>query len=117
MSAFLTHLALTVYIFVVGEVMTSHKSILFRTTSNDIGEKASQIVPERPVLHGCNLKFSAVSYKAQLFDPNLISTASGQIGHVSEQRTQDRERRFQIPRPVQRLGGKSNLKNTVSSFI
>ena len=60
-----THSALTVYIFLVGEVITSHKSILFRTTSNDIGEKASQIVPERPVLHGCNLKFSAVSYKAQ----------------------------------------------------
>ena len=67
-----THSALTVYIFLVGEVITSHKSILFRTTSNDIGEKASQIVPERPVLHGCNLKFSAVSYKAHPFDPNLI---------------------------------------------
>lgn len=58
--------------FLVGEVITSHKSILFRTTSNDIGEKASQIVPERPVLHGCNLKFSAVSYKAQPLDLNLI---------------------------------------------
>ena len=44
-----THSALTVYIFLVGEVITSHKSILFKTTSNDIREKASQIVPERRV--------------------------------------------------------------------
>lgn len=41
--------------------MTENKAIIYRTTATDIGEKASMIVPERPVLHGCNLKFSAVS--------------------------------------------------------
>ena len=49
------------FIKLLDELITAHREIVFRTTSNDIGEKASQIVPERPVLHGVNMTFSRVS--------------------------------------------------------
>ncbi len=45
----------------VGALITQNANIVFRTTAKNIGEKASQITPERPVLHGFNGKFSAVS--------------------------------------------------------
>lgn len=47
-------------------IIAANKNIVYRTTMNDIGEKASQLVPERPVLHGCNMKFSGVSYTIRL---------------------------------------------------
>ena len=45
----------------IEELIRQYQNIVYRTTSTDIGEKASVIVPERPVLHGYNGKFSGVS--------------------------------------------------------
>lgn len=45
----------------VEALISQNANIVFRTTAKNIGEKASQITPERPVLHGFNGKFSAVS--------------------------------------------------------
>jgi len=42
-------------------ILSQNSGMIFRTTAKSIGEKASQITPERPVLHGFNGKFSAVS--------------------------------------------------------
>jgi hypothetical protein len=42
-------------------IISQHAHILYGTTARDIGSKAAQIKPERPVLHGFNGKFSAVS--------------------------------------------------------
>ena len=43
------------------DIISQHANILYGTTAKDIGSKAAQIKPERPVLHGFNGKFSSVS--------------------------------------------------------
>ena len=48
------------------DIISKHADILYGTTARDIGSKASQIKPERPVLHGFNGKFSSVGTLAML---------------------------------------------------
>ena len=43
------------------EIIKQYADILYKTTTSEVGLKASQIRPERPVLHGFNGKFSNVS--------------------------------------------------------
>jgi len=43
------------------KVISQNASIIYKTTSQEVGTKAALIRPERPVLHGHNGQFSAVS--------------------------------------------------------
>ena len=43
------------------EIIKDFSSIIYKTSNSCIGVEASKIVPQRPVLHGFNGKFSAVS--------------------------------------------------------
>ena len=66
----------------LGALISQNANIVFRTTARNIGEKASQITPERPVLHGFNGKFSAVRMSV------LTSLGACKVGHASQQRSQ-----------------------------
>jgi len=43
------------------KVIHDNAQILYKTTAQEVGTKAALIRPERPVLHGHNGQFSAVS--------------------------------------------------------
>ena len=62
-------------LFLFAAVIAQFKDILYSTTSKDIGHKAKEITPERPVLHGFNGKFSSALAKAGMPQNNGLNTA------------------------------------------
>lgn len=42
-------------------IIAANSGMVYGTTAQEIGTRASRITPERPVLHGFNGKFSNVS--------------------------------------------------------
>ena len=49
--------------------------MLYRTSATKIGTEAAMIVPERPVLYGSNLKFSAHLGASGMYVNNSLNTA------------------------------------------
>ena len=50
------------------KIIHDNAQMFYKTTAQEVGAKAALIRPERPVLHGFNGKFSAVSQPFFIFD-------------------------------------------------
>ena len=57
------------------ELISQYKHILYKSSAQEIGEKAKLVKPERPVLHGFNGKFSSALAKAGMPKNNGLNTA------------------------------------------
>ena len=67
----------------VVDINTAYASVIYRTSAQNVGDAASQITPERPVLHGFNGKFSSHLGAAGMFANNGLNT------HVERERVID----------------------------
>ena len=41
------------------DIIARYRDIIYRTSAKNVGTEAAKIVPERPVLYGTNMRFSA----------------------------------------------------------
>jgi hypothetical protein len=57
------------------ELISQYKHILYKSSAQEIGDKAKAVKPERPVLHGFNGKFSSALAKAGMPKNNGLNTA------------------------------------------
>ena len=65
------------------DIIKSYAAIIYKTSAQNVGSDASRIVPERPVLHGFNGKFSSHLGKAGMVANNGLNT------HVERERVID----------------------------
>ena len=65
------------------DIIKNYSNIIYRTSAQNVGSDASRIVPERPVLHGFNGKFSSHLGKAGMVANNGLNT------HVERERVID----------------------------
>ena len=56
------------------DIIKNYASIIYRTSNSNVGSDASRVVPERPVLHGFNGKFSTHLGKAGMVVNNGLNT-------------------------------------------
>ena len=57
------------------EIITSYRDIIYRTSASGIGTEAAKVVPERPVLHGSSLRFSAHLGASGMYSNNGLNTS------------------------------------------
>ena len=67
----------------VADIIKNFNHIIYKTSAQTVGTEASRIVPERPVLHGFNGKFSAHLAGAGNVQNNGLNT------HVEKERVID----------------------------
>ena len=65
------------------DIIKSYSQIIYKTSAQNVGTDAARIVPERPVLHGFNGKFSSHLGKAGMVQNNGLNT------HVERERVVD----------------------------
>ena len=61
--------------FPFAAIITNYRNVIYRTSATSIGTEAAKIVPERPLLHGSRLKFSAHLGAAGMYVNNSLNTS------------------------------------------
>ena len=64
------------YFYVWLAIIKKYANVIYKTSAKNIGEEASKITPERPVLHGFNGKFSSHLASSGMPGNNGLNTAS-----------------------------------------
>ena len=65
------------------DIIKNYSNIIYKTSAQSVGTDAARIVPERPVLHGFNGKFSLHLGRAGMVQNNGLNT------HVERERVID----------------------------
>lgn len=73
----------------VAEINKQYANIIYGTSGAQYGNGASKVTPERPVLHGCNMKFSGHLGVAGMYANNGLNT------HVERERVVDYSKDWQ----------------------
>ena len=73
----------------VADIIKNYSHIIYKTSAKSVGTEASRVVPERPVLHGFNGKFSSHLGKAGMVANNGLNT------HVERERVVDYSKDWQ----------------------
>ena len=73
----------SIFIAVTTDIIKNYAHIIYKTSAKDVGTEAAKIVPERPVLHGFNGKFSAHLGASGMVNNNGLNT------HVERERVVD----------------------------
>ena len=63
-------------------IIKNYASVIYKTSAKNIGDEASKITPERPVLHGFNGKFSSHLASSGMPANNGLNTASDRARFV-----------------------------------
>ena len=63
--------------------MKNYAEIIYKTSASKVGTEAARVVPERPILHGFNGKFSTHLGRAGMVVNNGLNT------HVERERVID----------------------------
>ena len=69
--------------FLHTDIIKNYRHVIYKTSAQNVGTEASKVVPERPVLHGFNGKFSSHLGTSGMVVNNGLNT------HVERERVVD----------------------------